>query len=662
MAYTLKAQAIAQSDVGTKYHVGIGITDPSAGFICYGYCLVQGTALKQRINTRDRDQIVNSSTQLTDRDLVTYPRTTQGDASKGILQTTFVDPARVWDSDLDLHVPGYITLRPAWARITKPVVAAGTVRQVIAVGGDFAFTFSEGNGNIYMANAGVSSPPSANPVISLDTDGQYLYAGTAGGLARSGVPVGGGWASVVNAVNGTPRQWWVLNQGTGGYFAYYVTGDNLLYKHNLAAALPQGTAGAVQIPLGGNAVRVTDLVEFQNGLAILTNDIANPVQGSGFDLWYFDGQNTTRILRYEGYQAHGLCTCLGDLYVSSHASSRRSTPVLAKVSTGTFVPVVEPAVPGDYTTLQEALQPRSSSRYVYWPLINASLQSDPTKAANLVIQYDAITGAVTRLPVVDNLDFAGAAGATLDGGLRQIAAIGAAVAVVFTSGAVGYLQYQRGAFEDVVIFEAAGLHVTSRDDFNTPAVVKQIRRGVLKHAPLRTGESIAYEAHVDQDPAVYSTALAPNPAGATVTNADVGSTVTVLNLPQGTLGRSMYRVVRPAGPGTSTPTIFDESVEITTGWTWEMTLECTAGRKNLDQEDDTPEQGLRGKDLYFLLNNAQENGQKVTFFHPNGQSYTATIDDFEADFESPMLGRQGVDRDPQDLDSYIRIVLKQTLE
>ena len=659
--YKLKAQSIQQSEVGTKYHVGIGITDPVLGFICYGYCLVQGTKLTQRIATTDRGQIINASPNLTDRDLVTYPRVTQGDASKGILQTTFIDPSRVWDSDLELHVPGYIQLRPAWARITK-AISPGAVRQIIPFAADYAFTFAEAAGTVYLANAGTSSSPGGGPTLSLDTDGQFLYAGTATGLWRTLPAFAGGWPSVVNAVNGTPRQWWVLNQGTAGYFAYYATGDNLLYKHDLTQALPQGTGAAIQVPLGGNAIHVTDLVEFQNGVAILTNDIANATQGSGFDLWYFDGQNTTRILRYEGYQAHGICACLGDLYVSAHAASRRGTPILAKVSTGTFTPVVEPAVPGNYTAIQEALQPRSSSRYVFWPLINTSLATDTTKAPNLIVQYDVITGAITRLPVFDTLDFAGAPGASLDGGLRQVAAIGASVAEVFVSGTTGYVQYQRGAFEDAVAFQAAGLHVTSRTDFQTPGIAKLFRRVTLKHAPLRAGEQVTVEGHVDQDPAAYTTAVQPNPAGATVTNAATGSVATVLNLPQATLGHSMHRVWKLAGPGGSTPTIFDESVEITTGWTWEMTLECTSWRKNLDGADDTQEQGLRGKDLYFLLHTAQENAQPVTLMNGNGLAYLATIDDFQADFEAPLLSRQRIEGDPQDFDTYVRVVLKQALE
>src|SRR5262245_36727088 len=132
MAYTLIRQAIQQSEVGTKYHVGIGITDASQtpAQVIYGYCLVQGTKLTQRIATRDRDQIINSSSLINDRDLVTYPRVTQGDSSKGILQTTFIDPQRVWDTDLELRVPGYLQLRPAWTRITK-TITAGAVRQII---------------------------------------------------------------------------------------------------------------------------------------------------------------------------------------------------------------------------------------------------------------------------------------------------------------------------------------------------------------------------------------------------------------------------------------------------------------------------------------------------------------------------------------------------
>jgi hypothetical protein len=669
MAYTLIAQKITQADIGTKYHVGIGITDPVAGLIMYGYCLVQGTKFTQRINTRDRDQIINASAQITDRDLVTVPRITQGDASKGILQTTFIDPARVWDTDLDLKTPGYIQLRPAWARVTKGLTP-GAVRQILAFAGDFAYTFAESNGNVYLANAGTSSSAAGGAVLSLDTDGQFLYAGTAAALWRTGQNFAGGWTQLVNGVNGTPRQWWVMNQGSGGYKAYYVTGDQTLYFHDLTQAFPQGAGAAVLVGGVNDAVHITDIVEYQNGIAILTNDIANPTLGTGFDVWYFDGANTTRILRYEGYQAHGLCVCLGDLYVSSHASTRRSTPVLARVTTGTYTPVVEPGVPGNYTALQEALQPRSSSRYVYWPLIAASLQSDTTKAANFIVQYDVITGAVTRLPVLDNLDFSGAAGASLDFGLRQVAAIGASAALIFSSGSTGYVQYQRGAFEDVVIFQTAGLFVTSRSDFNTPGIVKQFRRVTLHHAPLRTGESISVEAHIDQDPAVYTTALAPSPAGATVLNNTVGSIVTVLNLPQASLGHAMYRVWRVNGPntGATTPTIFYETIEMTTGWTWEMTLECTNRRKNLNVTgsgeggDDVYDQGLRGKDLYFLLNNGYENAQPVTLWHPNGQVFTATMDDFQADMENPALGRQAVDHDPLDFDSHVRVVLKQTLE
>ena len=663
MAYTLIAQAVSQAEIGTKYHVGIGITDPAKGLIAYGYVMAPGTKFAQRINTRERDQIINSSAALNDRDLATYPRLTQGDVSKGILQTTFIDPARVWDTDLELRVPGYVQLRPAWARKTKGVTA-GAIRQVVPVAGDFAFTFAESNGNVYLANAGTSGSPTAAALVSLDTDGQYVYAGTAGGLWRALPTALGSWTQLVNAVNGTPRQWWVVNQGTAGFFAYYVTGDNVIYKHDLTQAFPQGAGAAILLPPAASPIHFVDLVAYQNGVAVLTNDIS----GGGLDVWFHDGINMTRILRLDGYQGRGLCTCLGDLYLSSQALSKRATPVLAKITTGTFTPIVEPAVPGNFTALQECLQPRSSSRYVYWPLVNASLQTDTTKAPSFIVQYDVITGAVSRLPVQDSIDFAGAAGQTADFAVRQVAAIGGSAALVFVSGGLGYLQYQVGAFGEAVTFQAAGILVTSHADFNTPGIVKQLRRGTLKQAPLRAGESISYEAHVDQDPAAFTTSLAPNPAGATVTQSTAGAVVTVLNLPQATLGHSMYRVLRLNGPGTSTPTVFDETVEITTGWTWEMTLDCTSWRQNLDTAggsvggNDTQEQGLRGKDLYFLLNNAYENAQTVTFYHPNGQSFTAQIDDFEADSETPMLNRQGVDRDPLDFDCYVRVILKQTLE
>ena len=56
----------------------------------------------------------------------------------------------------------------------------------------------------------------------------------------------------------------------------------------------------------------------------------------------------------------------------------------------------------------------------------------------------------------------------------------------------------------------------------------------------------------------------------------------------------------------------------------DVSLVCSSRRLALPLEQDT--QGATASDLAYLLILAQENGALLTFYHPNGQTYTMAIE------------------------------------
>jgi hypothetical protein len=626
--------------VGKSYHLGL-----SDGTRFYGYLLKQDTAesggFHWRSDTAGRDALVQTaSPNLIDRLLAFYPRVTDGDFSGGGYQEVFLDPRKFFDSDLDPRIPGYLQLRAAWVRISKLALTVGANFQVVPWKGDFWYTFGEANGNVYSANGATTTVPAVAAIISLDTDGSFLYAGTAAQLYRSSD--GATWTAVTSSVNGTAQQWWVINQGTNGYFAYYQSGTNLLYKIDLTQAFPIAAAAQPQIPVGANAINIIDIVEYQTSIAILTVD----VRGPGFDVWYFDGNNLTRIIRVEGYGAQGLCQALGSLYVSAFAVGQTTSPVLAKIDSGTYEIVAKPGSPFP-TASQTCLQPRASSQFVYWPLINPSIKGI-SAAAGVILQYDVLTGAVTHLPDLDTSDFT-----TTGGTLRAIAILGENAACCYVNGTTGVLQYQQPAF-GTINYSPSGWLASSKIDFATPAIAKRFRRIEINHSPLNAGERIDIEAFVDQDPLAFTTALAPT---ATAFNATAGSSLTALAFGKDTIGKTLYFALKlTAGAGNATtPRVSYVSIEVGGTWAFEVTLACTAKRQLLGSLDlDT--QGVKAKDLAYLLLLAYENGLTLTLYHRNGQTYTVAIESLDGWNPSPQ---ESQDAQVKDEEYFLHAILRQ---
>jgi hypothetical protein len=438
-------------------------------------------------------------------------------------------------------------------------------------------------------------------------------------------------------------QWWVVNQGTNGYFAYYQAGANLLYKTDLTRAFPVGTANQAQVLVGSNAINIIDLVEYQTSIAIVTND----VRGPGFDVWYYDGNNLTRIVRIEGYTVQGICTALGALYVGAYAVGQTNSPILAKVDSGTFEVVAKPGSPFP-TATQTCLQPRASSQFVYWPIINQSIKGI-SAAKGVVVQYDVLTQAVSHLPNQDTTDY------TTTGGLRAVAVLGDNVACCYLNGTTGVLQYQQAAFATLT-YQPSGWLASSHIDFTTPSIVKRFRRIEVHHAPLAAGEQILVEAFVDQDPLGFSTALTPVPSGATATNNVVGSTNTSLTFGADTLGKTLYFALQLTA-GTSnltTPRVSYVSIEVGGTHVFEVELACTSKRRLLSGEDDA--QGVMGKDLAYLILLGYEQGALFTLYHRNGTQYTTALESYSMWNPSPQ---QPQDSQVNDEEWFSRIVLRQ---
>jgi hypothetical protein len=639
--------------VGRLYHCGLAAAVGAAGATQrYGYMLEPsstkegGFHWKTDVATKQA-LIAYSSQQLIDRDLAFFPRITDADFSKGGFQEVWLDPAKYFDSDMDPRIPGFLQLRPQWTRATKAGITAGANFSVVSWKSDFWFSFGQANGNIYSASGGTTTSPVAAGIVALDTDGTYLYAGTGAQLYRS--LNGTTWTAVTSSINGTASQWWVINQGTNGYFAYYQSGSNLLYKIDLTQTFPIASAAEPQIPVGANAIQIVDLSAYQTSIAILTTD----VNGPGSDVWYFDGNNLTRVIRIEGYGAQGMCNALGALYVGGFAVGKTPTPKLFQVDAGNYNEVVIPGSPFP-AAAQSCLQPRAQGRYVYWPITNPSIKGISIAPA-VVIQYDVLTGAAFKLPTNDATDFT-----TLSGSpLRNVALLGDNVAVAYVNGTNGIVQYQQTAF-GTIKYQTTGWLASSHIDFGTPAVSKRFRLLEVHHAPLNAGEQIFVEVFVDQDPLSFTTTLAPVPATQTGgTNSTAGSTLTSLLVGSDTVGKTLYFAVRmTAGTANNTtPRISYISVEVGGTWVAELPLVCTAKRQLLSQEAD--DQGASGGDLAYLLFLAYEQGALVTFYHPNQQKYSMAVESLDGWNPSPNIASK-VNQPVDEEYAVVMAILRQT--
>ncbi len=225
------------------------------------------------------------------------------------------------------------------------------------------------------------------------------------------------------------------------------------------------------------------------------------------------------------------------------------------------------------------------------------------------------------------------------------------------NGTTGVLQYQLPAF-GTIKYQTTGWLASSHIDFATPGIQKRFRRIEVHHAPLNAGEAILIEAFVDTDPLTFTTALPPSPVGATATNNTVGSSLTAMTFGADTIGKTLYYAVSlTAGTGGLTsPRVSYISVEVGGTWSWVLNLACMSIRRLLDGgNEDT--QGVKGKDLAYLLLLAYENGQNVVLYHRNGQSYQCAIDSFKMWNPSPILA--SAPQEVRDEEYIVNLTLRQ---
>jgi hypothetical protein len=605
--YVLKPSSFQSGQVGGLYNIGL-----SDGTNSYGYVFQnvgpQG-GIKEETNIADKEKLIQySSPNLTDRDLAFYPRVTQGDFSGGSLQLIFLDPTKYFDSDLEIRTAGYLTLRPAWKRNTLTALVA-TAPQSVVWNNDVYTTVGTGT---YYNSAGAGFAPGITANF-IDTDGQNLYL--ADGVNTIKYTINNSIYANMSTNTGTLKQMWAINLGTNGRFIYFNNGAQPDQLFKLDTSSPP--ASPVQVPTGNTLFSIVDLVAYLNSVAILTKDT---FASRGCDLWFHDGTNMTRIVRLEQYVPTGFANCLGDLYVTAQSQGSFEGPVLLKVSAGSIEVVARFSSPLTGVTAAGIGNPAVSGQYVYFALTNPQINN--VTSVNHIAVFDVLTGAVSHLGNLDTLDNPPITQP------RQLTAIGRSAAFPMTSGGSTFLQYQtnNNRLPAGNTYVASGTVVSSKKDFGTPGIPKRFRRIEAVHSPLATGESITLKGFVDQDPLAYTAALTPT---ATITNSTLNSTLTALLFGADTVGRTEYDAITLSGNGSSTPKVNRVAVEIGGTYTWPLDLDCTAQRRLLNQATVDP-QGVTGKDLYFLLRNAYENGTLLTLFLAEAVSYTVTIESLKA--------------------------------
>lgn len=618
--YVLNQANTEPAKAGTVYHVVL-----SNGQVSYGYMFQnwggsdERSALSESTNITDRDKMIQfSSPNLIDQHLVVYPRVSQGDLSGGLLQTVFIDPTKAFDSDLEIRTPGYLTLRPAWQRRQLATGVGAATAQSVAWNGDVYTTFG---GTTYYDSHGNSFGGAGITVQFLETDGASLFISDGANTCKS--TLDNITYFTQSTTMGAHRQIWSVPMGTNGrrlYFATTGAGADGLDFLDLNASLP---ITPTAVPTGNAVVRIVDVVPYQNGIAILTTDFTAAV---GMDVWYHDGTNMTRIVRVNGYTGSGMCACLGDLYVTAQSVGQYEGPVLIKVASGNYEVVVRAGSPIATFTSASVGSPVSSGQYVYFALSNPQINNVTT--VSYLGVYDTITGAYSHLGALDGSD-----SPQVSQG-RQIAMSGRAATFPMVSGGNGFLQMQTNSSRlgvtgsPVPLFASSGWLVGSGLDFGTPGIPKRFRRVEAHHAPLNAGEALLLEAFVDLDPLAFTTVLTPT---AVTTNTTVGSSATVLTVGSNNVGRSLVPALQlTAGTNQqTTPKVFWVAVEVGGTWIWDFDLNCTSTRRLLNGAAEDP-QGVTGKDLYYLLRNAYENGTPLTLSLSGPTSYTVNVESMKA--------------------------------
>jgi hypothetical protein len=641
--YVLNPSNFQAGQVGSLYNVGIG-----DGTNSYGYLFQNDPhkGMRESTDVTSKAALIQySSSNLIDRDLVFFPRVTQGDYSGGGLQVAQIDLTKYFDSDLEIRTPGYLTLRPGWVRSLLASSSTGNYQSVNYNNDIFTCW---GTSSIYNSAGTTFSPGFTCSLI--DTDGSRLFVTNGSSLSAFN---GSTFSALPNTLdNGPATQIWLINLGTSGRFMYYLGAPFVaaagtiakLYKLDMSTGVANG---GVAVPLGSPAFAVVDICPYQTGIAILSQD---SVGGGDSDVWFHDGQNLTRIVHLAQYVGVGITNCLGNLYVTATSEGGFEAPALFQISSGSIQVVSRFGTPLASSISSSVGAPIASGQYVYYAVINPQINN--ISSASYIGIYDALTQATSHLGNLDSLD------SPPGSQPRQIAISGRAAAFPMLASGNSYLQYQTNTTNLVggSPYATSGWLVSPKLDFSTPSISKRFRRIEVIHSPLLAGESILVNGYTDQDPLLFTTALTPVPTSATATNNTVGSSTTILTFGVDTIGKTLYYALNLMGNGTSTPKVRQVSIEIGGSWNWNFDFDCTNLRRRLDDASEDA-QGVSGKDLYFLLRNAYENGTTVTLTLFGGLSYSAAIETLQADSVG-YLNHQGTPV-KADEEWLVNVVLRQ---
>lgn len=650
--YTLPKGNADGSQVGSVYHLALGTkSDPSlanpdsiVGFMLEN---MQGQDFQESTDVNARQSFTShSGPNLLDRDLVSYPRETQGDFSGGILQPVYITKDMCYDSDLFLDNAGYLQLqsRIVTVEMATSVGASGANSgpAIVAVGTTLYMLY--GDGVVYQStngSAGGSIALGANAYY-ICTDGKYLYALTLSSILRWD---GSAVVTVASSLNGTftngaLQRLWFVDMGSNGYRLFYLNDADELYYMLVAdsTSFPIALTSQYQVAAGNTLQTVVDVAPFATGFAFATKEA----------VWYNDGQNSTLLYAAGSAVIQGIAYCQGNLYAVVNSLSQGSPSSLVEISGGTATVVVSFGVPTQFQPT-EIGYPSASATSVYVP-VEAGVNPISGVSSAYLLRYNVLTKAVSHTPTMNALVSV------------RAAHVGESAAVAYTTNPsgtlLGWMDSTRNTFSGPSQeYQTSGKLVTSVYDFSTPSIAKLFRRVFVSHAPLPLGASITVEAHIGQDPTEFvAGTTSPSPSGATITNSTTGSTLTVLTLPTGTRGLTGYFVLTLNAGNTdlTTPVVYWMSTEIGIGWTWKFKVGCFRAQQTLAGMED--QQGLKGRDKYFFLQQLQENALTCIFYHPNGVQYPCTVEQLEFNIRNPIYEK---DHDgPADLEFVASLSLR----
>lgn len=455
-----------QDEIGHLYHAGL-----SNGTQFYGYIFEPTTGqdggFHERSDIALKGQLIQyASPNITDRDIAYWPKVSQGDFSTGMGQAVAVDLTRYWDATLDVRSPNYLSSWPGWNTLTvQGTLVSALNPQVVQIGGKLFVTYGESNFHVYTVVPPASIVTNTGDIIakSIDTDGYYLYLTDGTKIEQRVATSFATSVTVTTTATVTAKQIWAIQQGTNGRWIFYsdqAFPQSSLYKVDLNGSLP---SAGVQVPLGSMVASIVDIVGYLNGVAILTVGGTAGTTEANWDLWFFDGQNTTPIFHRDGYTAFGLCNSQEQLYVTENPSvGTYGKTQLVQVTSGSATTVASLGTPPAYPNTSTVGQPRAIGANVYFATASAAVRST---ASQFLAIFNPLTGAFHHTP----------GAAPTPTGFRTLTSMGEAAVLAYISGSVGGIQYQAtgpfavGGGSPPTLVGSAGAVNESSSSTNSPA-------------------------------------------------------------------------------------------------------------------------------------------------------------------------------------------------